>query len=261
MEVYKFNRVFDHVEITLRELVGNNPKYDNTVFVLGYNVLKNMQFLKTDYPGYRVIIYQLEQLYDGSPWVNRQSYHNLQAADEIWDYDQSNIMWMRHNYKFNAKFVPLVFTDELYRLPSIDDVTADIDVLFYGYMHERRAKLLFYLQQKFAGKFKVFDLYGIWGEELDSYIQRSKIILNLHSSDNAKQEQTRMYYPVINGRCVVSEKSPHNYMGDSIIELEYEKLGDGIISILKTDRWKQYANSSTDRYKAISDAYLSKIQF
>jgi hypothetical protein len=60
MEVYKFNRVFDHIEVTLRELVGDNPKYDTTVFVLGYNVLKNLNDIKAQYPGYRVIVYQLE---------------------------------------------------------------------------------------------------------------------------------------------------------------------------------------------------------
>jgi len=261
MEVFKFNRVFDHIEISLHEFVGDNPKYDTTVFVLGYNVLKNLNDVKAQYPGYKVIVYQLEQLYDQSPWVNRQSFYNLRAADEIWDYDQSNIVWMRQNYKLNAKFVPLLYTEDLNKLPSVNDVDSDIDVLFYGYMHERRAKLLFYLQQKFAGKFKVFDLYGIWGEELDSYIQRSKIVLNLHSGETSKQEQARMYYPVINGRCVVSEKSPQNYMGNSIIELEYDKLGDGIISLLKTGNWKQYANASTDRYKAVSDVYRSKIQF
>lgn len=261
MEVFKFNRVFDHVEISLRELVGNNPKYDTTVFVLGYNVLKNLNDIKSKYPGYKVIIYQLEQLYDGSHWVNRQSFYNLRAADEIWDYDQSNIAWMRKNYQFNAKFVPLMYTEDLNRLPSIKDVDQDIDVLFYGYMHERRAKLIFYLQQKFAGKYKVFDLYGVWGDELDSYIQRSKIILNIHSGDKSKQEQARMYYPIINGRCVVSEKSPQNYMGNSIIELEYTKLGDGIISLLKTGNWEQYATAAASRYKAVSAIYNNKIQF
>lgn len=260
MEIFKFNRVFDHVEISLRELVGNNPKYNTTVFVLGYNVLKNLNDIKAKYPGYKVIIYQLEQLYDGSPWVNRQSFYNLRAADEIWDYDQSNIAWMRQNYKFDAKFVPLMYTEALKRLPPVGEFKSDIDVLFYGYMHERRAKLLFYLQQKFAGKFKVFDLYGIWGDELDSYIKRSKIVLNLHSSDKAKQEQARMYYPVINGRCVVSEKSPQNYMGDSIIEIEYDKLGDGIISLLKTGRWEQYASDASAKYKAVSSIYRSKLQ-
>lgn len=260
MEVFKFNRVFDHIEIALRDLLGKNPKYNKTVFVLGYNVLQNLNDIKLKYTGYKVIIYQLEQLYTGSTWVNRQSFYNLRAADEIWDYDQSNIDWMRNNYKLNAKFVPLMYTEALNKLPIITEDTADIDVLFYGYMHERRAKLLFYLQQKFAGKFKVFDLYGIWGDELDSYIERSKIILNLHSSEDAKQEQVRMFYPVINGRCVVSEKSPHNYMGDSIIEIEYNKLGDGIISLLNNGMWKKQANVASDKYKRLSTLYRNNIQ-
>lgn len=261
MEVFKFNHVFDHIEITLRELFENDSRYDRTLFVLGYNVLKDLNFLRTKYPGYRIITFQLEQLHDTSDWVNKKNYEILLSSDEIWDYDESNIQWMRQNYKLNARFFPLVYSESLHKMKSVGEIEPDIDVLFYGYIHERRAKLLFYLQQKFGGRYKLFDLYGIWGDELDSYIERSKIIVNMHSSENAKQEQARMYYPVINGRCVVSEVSPVNYMGNSIIELPYEKMGDGILSLLETGKWRDYALSASERYKVISSAYRQKNQF
>ncbi len=259
MEVYRYNHVFDHVETMLREYVGSNPAYNQTVFVLGYNVLKDLTEVRQKYPGYRIIIYQLEQLFEGSHWVNRHSYEMLKQAHEIWDYDYANIQWMRQNYRLDAKFVPMLYTKSLQVIPP--NPNPDIDILFYGYLHERRAKLVFYLQQKLAGRYKLFDLYGVWGQELDSYIARSKIILNVHGSETAKQEQVRMFYPVLNSRCVVSEKSEYNYLGNSIVELPYDRIGDGVISLLGSGKWQDYTRTAATNYKQISDRYLSKIQF
>jgi hypothetical protein len=119
---------------------------------------------------------------------------------------------------------------------------------------------MFTMQQKMAGKFKVFNMYGIWGKELDEYISRSKLIINIHSEEIAKQEQVRMYYPVINGRCVLSEVSSTNYLGDSIIQVPYEKMVDATIKILESDKWKPQALKCSDTYKNISNEYKSKLK-
>lgn len=261
MKVYKTNNVFDHVEIMLQEYLGNRPEYDNTVFVLGYNILQDLRDVYQRFPNHRVIIYQLEQMHDTSHWASEHTLKLLKQAHEIWDYDYSNIQWMRKNFRLDAKFFPMLSTQSLITTDIESETELDIDVLFYGYLHERRAKLLFNLQQKAAGKFKIFNMYGIWGEELNEYISRSKIILNIHSSEIAKQEQVRMFYPVINGRCVLSERSEYNYLGNSIVEVPYEKVSDAVISLLKTGKWKDYASNSYMNYSDVSERYLSKIQF
>ena len=260
MKVYKFNSVFDHVEITLHELFDNNPNFDNTLFVLGYNVLKELGFLRQLYKGYKIIIYQLEQLHDKSYWANKHSYKLLHDADEVWDYDKSNIEWMYKNYNIKAHFIPLLYTNNLKHMQSVDIINPDIDVLFYGYTQERRARMIFNLQQKMAGKFKIFNMYGIWGSELDEYISRSKVIINIHSENIAKQEQVRMYYPVINGRCVLSEVSSNNYMGDSIIQVPYERMVDATMKIIENGTWKTMALKSSDTYKKISDDYKNTLK-
>ncbi len=252
MEVYKYNSVFDHVDITLRELFSKNSNFDKTVFVLGYNVLKDLSFLRKKYIGYKIIVYQLEQLHSKSQWVNKESYKILTQADEVWDYDQKNIEWMRKFYKINANFLPLVYTDSLKTMDSVNSVNPDIDVLFYGYTQERRAKMMFNLQQKLSGNYKIFNIHGVWGEELNSYISRSKIILNIHSSDIAVQEQVRMYHPVINGRCILSETSDINYMGNSIIQVPYDKIVDATIKLLETKKWKDHALNCSEIYKKMS---------
>ena len=256
MQVYKFNNVFSHIELMLRSRYENNPNFSNVLFVLGYNVLENLNFLRQKYPNYRIIVYQLEQLYNNSEWVSKKNYNILRSADEIWDYDMSNIKWMQENYRLTAKFHPILYTEDLNIMPSVKESEPDIDVLFYGYIHERRAKMFFHLQHKMAGRYKFFNLFGIWGDELDHYISRSKIILNLHSHNENKQEQARMFYPVINGRCVVSESSSFNYMNDCIIELPFTDMVTGILQILESDYWKKVADSCSHNYKNLSNQYI-----
>ena len=261
MKIYKFNSVFDHVEKTLIEYFDKNTSFDNVVFVLGYNVLSNLAFLRTQYPKYKLIVIQLEQLHKESIWVNKRSYSILKSADEIWDYDYNNIKWMQENYKLKAKFFPMLYTNALKTMKPVNEVNPDIDVLFYGYTNERRAKLFYSMQHKFSSKIRFFNLYGVWGTELDDYISRSKIILNVHTNEIARQEQVRIYHPVINGRCVLSEKSDYNYMGNSILECSYGDMLNLTLDLLKTDKWKQLASSCEQSFKAISAKHQEKLGF
>jgi hypothetical protein len=57
--------------------------------------------------------------------------------------------------------------------------------------------------------------------QLDEYISRSKIVLNIHhAEDLQQQEQTRIFYLLSNGKEVVSTKSKYNIYGDLISEAE-----------------------------------------
>ena len=261
MKTYKFNEVFDHVEKTLYEYFGNNKAFDDVVFILGYNVLPNIDFLRKQYPKFRLIAIQLEQLHKESLWVNRRNYQILKSVDEVWDYDHNNIKWMLENYKIKAKFFPMLYTSSLKTINPIEMVNPDIDVLFYGYTNERRAKLFYHMQHKFSSKIRFFNLYGVWGNELNDYISRSKIILNVHTNEIARQEQVRMYHPVINGRCVLSEKSDYNYLGKSIVECSYADILTTTLDLLKNDKWKQIASSCEDIYSEISKKHQEKLVF
>lgn len=258
MKIWKYNSVFDHVEATLVELFGKDERFKNVVFVLGYNLLPNLDAVRNAHKGKYIIIYQLEQFYDGSPWAKPKHLNILSQADEIWDYDRSNMKWLHTKTRLKSRFMPMVYTESLKRLPSLEEKEPDIDFLFYGYMHQRRAKLLYHMQSQLQGKASIMSLYGTWGEQLDEYIGRSKIILNIHTGEIAKQEQVRMYYPVINGRCVVSEYSPENYLGDSIVQDKYENLANRAISLWNTGKWRDIAMNSSQIYKDLSAQYLPK---
>jgi hypothetical protein len=252
MEIVKYNNVFNHVETSLIENFGIREDFKNVVFVLGYNCWKNLDFVRQKYPKHKMIVVQLEQLFRGSKWWNKEAFNTLKKADEVWDYEISNIKFL-HQYKIFATHFPMPYTDSLKILPPIDKATADIDVLFYGYANDRRMNVLVDLQAN-LGKLKIITLFNVWGSELDSYLNRSKIILNTHYYKESIQEQVRMYYPVINGRCVLSEKSINNYFGNAIIECPYDEILLKTADLIKTGRWFEQANKSAEIFKNITNS-------
>ncbi len=251
VEIVKYNNVFNHVESSLIEYFGNREEYNKTVFVLGYNCWPNLKFVKDKYPGFRIIVIQLEQFFRGSKWWNKNTYNTLKFVDEVWDYELANIDFLRQ-YGIYARHFPMPFTNSLKILPPIDNL-ADIDVLFYGYMNERRMDILLDLQNR-LGKLKIITLFNVWGDELDSYLNRSKIILNIHYYKANIQEQVRMYYPVINGRCVLSEPSINNYFGNSIIECPYNEILQKTSELIKTGKWLDQARKSSEIFQNITNS-------
>ena len=252
MKIVKVNAVFDHVEIMLRDLYENDPLYDKVIFVLGYHLLKSLQNIRKEAPDHKIIIFQLEQFYDGTPWAKPNVYNLLKEADEVWDYDESNASWINSHFNMDVKLHPMRYSPTLKRIPSINtlsDDELDIDLLFYGFLHEKRAKLISSVQSGMRGHGKIFDLCGVYGDELDGYIKRAKIIANVHYATHHKQEQARMFYPVINGRCIVSELSPKNYMGNSIIQVPYNDMASAIITLINDGKWKEQALNCERSYQ------------
>jgi hypothetical protein len=84
--------VFKQVKTMLGELC-NKPKYEKTMVVLGYNVMpcSEARRLKAKHPDHKLVIYNMEQLYRGSPWINSNTRAWFEQADEIWDYNLENI--------------------------------------------------------------------------------------------------------------------------------------------------------------------------
>lgn len=65
MKIHKENIAFDQIEIMLKSLYEYDPEHRNTVFVLGYNIMKGngIQLLRNLYPKMKIIIIQLEQMF------------------------------------------------------------------------------------------------------------------------------------------------------------------------------------------------------
>ena len=97
--------------------------------------------------------------------------------------------------------VPIGYVPALTRIVAVPE---DIDVLFYGAMTDRRRAILDKLRAK---GFRVESLFGVYGAGRDAWIARSKIVINIHYSEQAKIfEIVRISYLLANRRAVVSER-------------------------------------------------------
>lgn len=239
--------VFNDVERMLHAMYDGNSAFDDTVLIMGYNVARYLpDKLRKRYPGKRIVVYQLEQLFDGSKWANEHAYRWLKGCDEIWEYDLSNMEWLRRN-GFRPKYVPMSYCEALKEISPADK---EVDVLFYGYPTPRRLSIVGEWMATSWDRYTTVWATGISGESLKSQIARSKVILNVHAFDrDCRQEQVRLFYPVINGACVVSEKSPHNEFGKAIVVADTRKITATLNHVLKNNLWVQVGKDAPEVYR------------
>jgi hypothetical protein len=144
-------------------------------------------------PPHGSIIYQLEQY----PWALRL---DALGGNEVWDFSEDNISRLK-GIGIHAKHVPIGYVPELTRITL--NPNPDIDVLFYGCISPRRAKIIGNLMD--VG-LNVTDL-GADYDARDACIARSKVVLNMHYADEpAIFEVVRVSYALANRAFVVSER-------------------------------------------------------
>jgi len=147
------------------------------------------------------ILFNLEQIVPGALWVT-QDYIERLRVHRVWDYSARNISAMERLGIRKLTHVPLGHASVLERIPRRDE---DIDVLFYGVTNERRTAALRRLSDR---GWKVSWINGIYGEERDELIARSRIVVNIHFYEESRLELARCLYLLANGRFVLSETSP-----------------------------------------------------
>lgn len=183
------------------------------------------------------IIFNLEQLESGSPYCNAPYFACL-ATHTVWDYSQRNITYLKDR-QINpaAVLVPLGFSPSIYRIEKPGN--QDIDVLFYGAINERRKKILDDLKQT---GLNVVSLIGVYGPGLDSYIARSKTILNLHFHASRIFEIVRVGFLLNNKKAVVSEVDADTEIDpalrEAIVGVGYEQLVDTTVALVRDDQWR-----------------------
>jgi hypothetical protein len=171
------------------------------------------------------IPYQLEQLgtsEDSIPENIRQIYR---GAKEVWDYDPHNIEVLKSIGITNVKFLPLAYHQ---KLATISRTLEDIDVLFYGIMTDRRRMII----EELRPKVRTLALEYVYGQDRDKWIARSKIVLNIHQYETQLAEQVRVSYLLNNAKCVVSEKSQWDPLGQWCALTPYEGLVDTCLMLI-----------------------------
>ena len=231
----------------------DNEEYDNTVFILGTYCFYPFWSFRQTYAGKRLIVYQMEQLFATNPpdmhWVDvgkivsfLTDFTTLKGeGDEIWDMCEANAAFLKEHGLTVDKTVPLRFTKSL---EELNEVEPEIDLLFYGNLNQRRGSVLADLAYYLYHQDVTFIwLYGADFERQKKYIERAKIILNIHhTSSFNRQEQPRIFYAVINKKCVLSEPSQINYFREGIVESDVHNMLGSIIHLLQDDNYKEQAN-------------------
>jgi hypothetical protein len=145
------------------------------------------------------ILYNLEQVQPGSPWF-RPELLDLCRRHEVWDYSRANADALEGLGVPRPRLVPVGYVPELTRIAPAPE---DIDVLFYGSMNDRRRAVLEELARRGA---RVHVAFGVYGEERDRLVARSRLVLNVHFYEAKVFEIVRVSYLLANRRAVVSER-------------------------------------------------------
>ncbi len=106
----------------------------------------------------------------------------------VWDFCEENARHLERAYRRPIHYFKMFYVDSLTRIPDIEE--QDIDVLFYGSFNQRRSAVLDALV---ARGLRVEARFGVFGNELEHLISRSKVVINIHYYDNGRLELIRIF--------------------------------------------------------------------
>ena len=206
----------------------NRVENDATNIIIGCHLLDPK--IIDDIPKTSIII-NTEQIYKDKMEWNKNIYAWTQKFT-TWDYSQKNVSALHELGISNCKILKIGFQKELSRLNMASQ--PDIDVLFYGSINPRRQKVLDELK---ALGLKTEILFGVYGKERDSYIERSKIVINLHHYESEIFEIVRVFYLLTNSVAVLGEVNSTTTIDDYILKCifpsTYENLTGSCLELLQ----------------------------
>ena len=199
----------------------------STNIVLGYHALQGRPLP----PDYDCIIYQLEQLSEDGI-LPLTVVETLRSSCVVWDYNEKNIEFLSQ-LGIAAIHKPLGFHPKMNQVKHEEQ--KEIDILFYGSKNERRDKIL----KELAKKFEVKVLFGVYGDERDKWIARSKIVILIYFYETKYFDDVRISYLLNNKAFSVIENTPHSKYEDFIVYSEYDRLIETCQYFLEHDDLRQ----------------------
>ena len=221
------------------------------------------------------IAYQVEQW--GTPWITNpwgavqgsdrpSSYRDvLAAALEVWDYSRWNIQHFEYPTtvkRCQVKYMPFAWFPTA-SCSALND--RDIDVLFFGAMNDKRQSKLLLLNELGVQVTHV----SAQESELDTFICRSKIVLNLHYYDGLL-ETSRIMHAISLNALVISEppidpSNTYDFDPAVVFEDEVADIADSILSYLGDDAKRhrrvhmayQYCKNKYALRTWLSDTYIA----
>lgn len=245
--------------VELAELVGHGLRdlghaaviNVNHTFVDARNIVIGCHLLDPSYipkiPKDSVIINTEQVAADDTAW--NSTIFKWVSSFETWDYSDRNLSKLNEIGAKNPKLLRLGYHPELARIPKA--AAQDIDVLFYGSINERRKKVIDSLK---ATGLNVQTVFGVYGDERDKLISRSKVVLNLHFYNSQIFEVVRVFYLMTNAKAVVGEAGPNTSIDEAYargIHIgDYDGLVQACVSVAAND----------DMRRALEEQALAAIQ-
>lgn len=147
---------------------------------------------------------------------------------------------LKEGFSTHVLYVPYTYHSSLRTIEIKECVEKDIDVFFCGAMNERRIQLEKSLKTELFCN--VIFTNEAFGNKLDEYLMRSKIVLNVHYYMGAYLEIHRLNKILSYDVCVVSENSDDPDMDEIYAQYidfcSMEKITNYVDHLLKTGTWK-----------------------
>lgn len=245
-----FLEIAELINFSLQDLGYESFIKYNHIDVFSQNIIIGLHLIDIKFINQipkTTIIFNTEQiLYTSNVW--KKNILEYAKKFKIWDYSENNISYLASLGYKNINYFRIGFQKKLVRLRRKNQ---DIDILFYGSLDERRKNILSRLSNL---GLKVKTLFGVYSRDRDDWIERSKIVLNLHYKDFQIFEIIRVFYLMTNSVCFVSEISKNTiidkiYM-NKIFFSDYERLPLRCLELVKDNNLR--LQIETEGYETIS---------
>jgi hypothetical protein len=190
------------LHFSLIELGYRSKLSENYIDKSAQNIIIGCHLLKPNLlygiPNSSIIVNTEQLQFDEMGWNHK--IYSWASHFETWDYSEKNCQSFLALGIKNIKHLQIGYQPEIRRLNLTRK--KDIDVLFYGQINDRRRAVLEALVKH---GLRVEVLTKIYGAERDAYIERAKVVLNLHYFKSEIFEIVRVFYLLSNSVAVVGE--------------------------------------------------------
>lgn len=182
----------------------------------------------------------------------------------IWDYSRNNMAAWRELGAHRVVHAPLAYDSVLESISPEARSGSEIDVLFYGSLNARRRNVLINLIER---GMRVKWLFGVYGQERDHWISRSRLVLNLHVHEGQILELPRLAYLWANRVPVIAEINPQteDVFGaeEVMLSAPYSRLADSVVEAVRNRKLRDRAVESSYRHfrggPQMSDVVISAL--